>query len=348
MNVNERNDIIFGVEGGIGLITLTRPSALNALTHAMVKAMYHQLQVWENEPKIRAVLVAGEGRAFCAGGDVVAAYRSGKAGAPPYEYFRDEYKLNACIGRYKKPYISLLDGIFMGGGAGISVHGSHRIVTENTLFAMPEGAIGFFPDVGASYFLNRLSGGFGLYLGLIGARLRWGDCVQSGIATHAVAHADIAQLRARLIAGEAIDSLLAHFQKTVHYETSSLDRAVIAACFKCPDLDQIIKNLHYERAQGHALAQHCLDAMAKQAPVSLKVFCAQMRQSANLSLEECLKMEYRIACRFLQEHNFYEGVRAVLVDKDNKPQWQPATCEAIDEAQLVAYFEPLTHELDLA
>jgi len=179
-------DISFFKEGRTGIVRLTRPKVLNALNGKMVKALSKALHSWETDDDVLCVLIEGEGRAFCSGGDIVAAYKSGKAGKPDYHYFTEEYRLNAYIGEFPKPYIAILDGICMGGGAGISVHGSHRIVTENTIFSMPESSIGFFPDVGAGEFLPRLSDNFGIYLALTGEHLKWGDCLQTGLATHGV------------------------------------------------------------------------------------------------------------------------------------------------------------------
>src|SRR5690606_17764352 len=236
------SEIGFERKGKAGLIKLTRTAALNALTHKMILALDRALQEWEDDPEVACVILEGEGRAFCAGGDVVAAYKAGQAGTPAYEFFRDEYRLNARIGRFPKPYISLINGIVMGGGAGISVHGSHRIVTENTLFAMPETGSGFFPDVGGSAFLPHLPGNFGLYLALTGNRIRWGDCLQSGIATHAVKSDALDALREELIATADLDALQ-NYRQRPDFETSAEMRQVIAQSF------------------AHGTLKECIDAL---------------------------------------------------------------------------------------
>ena len=194
MDFGGGEEIGFERRGRAGIVTLTRPKALNALTHGMVLALARALAAWEADDAVAVVVVRAEGRAFCAGGDILKVYEAGRAGERPVAFFADEYRLNAAIARCSKPYVALVDGIVMGGGVGISVHGSHRVFTENAVFAMPEVGIGFFPDVGGSFFLPRLKGAFGAYLALTGNRIRWGDALWSGIATHVAKSADIPAL----------------------------------------------------------------------------------------------------------------------------------------------------------
>ncbi|MBJ6131881.1 enoyl-CoA hydratase/isomerase family protein [Ochrobactrum sp. Q0168] len=331
------DEISFERKGKAGLVKLTRTAALNALTHKMILALDRALQAWENDPEVACVILEGEGRAFCAGGDVVAAYKSGREGTPAYEFFRDEYRLNARIGRFPKPYISLINGIIMGGGAGISVHGSHRIVTENTMFAMPETGIGFFPDVGGSAFLPHLHDNFGYYLALTGNRIRWGDCLQSGIATHAVAASDLNDVRDDLIASADIDAALTRSQYP-DFETSAETRHVINECFSGATLADCLALLDKAAASGSKPATDILNVIATRSPTSVAVTFRQIADGRPLNLDDCMRMEYRIASRMLEAHDFYEGVRALLIDKDGAPSWQPASIEDVKPEQVNAYF----------
>ena len=334
------SDISFERRGKAGLGKLTPPSPLNALTHDMVLALDRALQAWEQDPEVALVIVEGEGRAFCAGGDVAAAYRAGKSGAPAYDFFRDEYRLNARIGRFPKPYVALLDGIVMGGGAGISVHGSHRIVTENTLFAMPETAIGFFPDVGGSAFLPRLHDKFGYYLALTGNRVRWGDCLQSGIATHAVEARDLNDLRDDLVTTADLDAALVRCQYP-DFETDMETRQVIGEGFSGETLEDCLSVLEKMAASGSRPAADILKVIATRSPTSVAVIFREMSEGLALDLDDNMRMEYRIASRMIEGHDFYEGVRAVLVDKDGAPAWQPVSLDAVTPAQVDAYFAGL-------
>lgn len=334
------SEISFERKGKAGLVRLTRPSALNALTHDMILALHRALDTWEIDPAVACMILEGDGRAFCAGGDVVAAYRAGRDGAPAYDFFRDEYRLNARIGRFSKPYISLLNGIVMGGGAGISMHGSHRIVTENTLFAMPETGIGFFPDVGGSAFLPHLHDNFGYYLALTGNRIRWGDCLQSGIATHAVAADDFEDMRDDLIATANIDAIPARSQHP-DFETPPETRQVIAECFSHATLEECFAALQRLADNGSKPAIDILTVLAARSPTSLAVTFRQIAEGRLLGLDDCMRMEYRIASRMIEGHDFYEGVRAVLIDKDGAPIWQPASSDEVKPQVINAYFANL-------
>ncbi|ABQ60899.1 hypothetical protein H721_00774 [Brucella ovis IntaBari-2006-46-332] len=334
------SEIGFERKGKAGLVKLTRTAALNALTHNMILALDRALQAWEDDPEVACVILEGEGRAFCAGGDVVAAFKAGQAGTPAYEFFHDEYRLNARIGRFPKPYVSLINGIVMGGGAGISVHGSHRIVTENTMFAMPETGIGFFPDVGGSVFLPHLHDNFGYYLALTGNRIRWGDCLQSGIATHAVAASDLEDVRDDIIATGDIDAALTRSQYP-DFETSVEIRQLVAECFSGATLADCIEALERAAEAGNKSARDTLTVMATRSPTSLAVTFRQLADGRPLGLDDCMRMEYRITSRMLEEQDFYEGVRALLIDKDGAPAWKPATLEEVKPEQVNAYFANL-------
>lgn len=339
------DDVYFATHGAAGLIRLRRAKALNALTHNMVLAIERALLQWAADTQIKSVVIEGEGRAFCAGGDVVAAYHAGKNGSPLYDFFKDEYRLNRLIGAYKKPYIALLDGITMGGGAGISVHGSHRIVTENTLFAMPESGIGFFTDVGASAFLPDLADRFGFYLGLTGGGIRWGDCLQSGIATHALHAWQLGILRERLIAGEEPATVLtgdtAITLAQPDWETPDTERALIARCCAGETIEQCILSFMLAGRSGDETAAAIAQLLERRSPTSLKAIFtlyseaeAFIRKNPALStndrLDRQLHIEYALAEILLARHDFYAGVGAVLVDKTDNPVWQPATLQQVE------------------
>ncbi|PRD45957.1 3-hydroxyisobutyryl-CoA hydrolase [Phyllobacterium phragmitis] len=343
-----QGEIVFERRGRAGLVRLTRPAALNALTHGMVKALRRALIAWEADPQVACVIVEGEGRAFCSGGDVVAAYDAGRNGSPPYEFFADEYRLNAHIGRYSKPYVAFLNGIVMGGGVGISVHGSHRVVTENTLFAMPEVGIGFFPDVGGSAFLPHLAHHFGTYLALTGNRIRQGDCLGTGIATHAIAAEKIERIRSLLIDTGDVGVAFSDTANTPkpEFETDAQTRQLIARCFGEATLEDCIAALS-KMAQdgsvkaGSEVAQNILSVLESRSPTSLHVTFRLIAEGRALKMDDCMRMEYRILNRMLQGHDFYEGVRVALIDRGSKPHWKPARLEDVAPQDVDAYFMPL-------
>ncbi|WP_332060858.1 enoyl-CoA hydratase/isomerase family protein [Bartonella sp. CB74] len=338
------NDISFTKEGHAGIIKLTRSSALNALNHQMISALKKALNTWERDNDISCVLIEGEGRAFCVGGDVVEIYHMGKADSS-YQYFSDKYRLDAYIKRFPKPYISLLNGICMGGGVGISIYGSYRVVTENTLFAMPECAIGFFPDVGASFFLPRLPDYFGVYLALTGARIKWGDCLNLGLATHAVPEAELDIIKKSII--EQGDPILALKEReiTKDYETNHEIRHVIRICFGTNTLEECMKLLYKKSKEGLLFAKECYDILQSRSPTSLKIIWRQMKQKSFQTLEDCMKIENRIAHHMINSHDFREGVRAMLIDKDQKPKWHPDKLSKVTSKTIDAYFQPVKREL---
>jgi len=324
-------------EGDLGRLTLNRPSALNALTQPMCEAVLDALTAWEGDPTITAVLVdAVPGPAFCAGGDIRAIYDLGKAGdARALEFFVAEYSMIGAIARITKPYISILDGIVMGGGAGISVHGGFRIVTENTLFAMPETAIGFFPDVGGSYFLSRCPGAMGMYLGLTGSRIDAADMIYLGLATHYVAQARIEELVTRLVRGETPEDALAVLAAASGNSRLSEKRTVIDRVFSAGSLEKILIGLTAEKDWGRATAE----LLHSRSPTSLSLVHRQLNEGATRSLESCLEMELGITGKLLKGHDFYEGVRAVLLDKDQTPHWRPGRIEDVDAKKIAEFFQ---------
>jgi enoyl-CoA hydratase/carnithine racemase len=308
----------------------------------MVSAMLAQLRVWADDPAIAAVLIdAVPGRAFCAGGDIRALYESGKKdGEEARAFFATEYRLNAAIHALPKPYIAVIDGVAMGGGAGVSVHGRFRVVSERAVFAMPETAIGLFPDIGASYFLPRLPGAIGMYLALTGVRIGPTDMVYTGIATHFVKLERQAEIAPRLAAGEPAQSLLASLSIEAAPAPLAECRAAVDRTFSQPSVEAILEALGQEGQWGEELRRLLLT----RSPTSLKVSFRQMGAGAGRTLESCLAMEYRVACRMLESHDFYEGVRAAVIDKDQAPRWDPPQLPLVSDADIAHFFSQLEHE----
>ncbi|MBI1775457.1 MAG: enoyl-CoA hydratase/isomerase family protein [Proteobacteria bacterium] len=341
-------DIGFQVERGIAFVTLNRPKALNALTLEMIQAIASRLSRWASDPAVHAVVIQGEGeRAFCAGGDVRAVYDSVKAAPSDLHraFFVDEYRLNRAIHRFPKPYIALIDGITMGGGMGLSVHGGIRVATERTLSAMPETGIGLFPDIGATWFLNRCPGRLGLYLALTGARLRGADVLYAGIATDFVESGRLAELKRAL--GEAdwsrdpsetASTTVRRFagspgEAALRQHESAIDRA-----FAGDSVEAILAELAGLKTEW---ANATLATLAGKSPTSLKLTLEQLRRGKTLSIEAALIMEFRMVQRCMAGHDFFEGIRALLVDKDLKPVWRPQHLEEVRAADIEAYFAPL-------
>jgi len=323
------------------------------MTLNMCELMLPQLQAWAKDDAIKAVVVRGAGeKAFCAGGDIVRLYEDGKANKPyPLTFWNIEYRLNTLIKRYPKPYIALIDGIVMGGGVGVSVHGSYRVATDRTTFAMPETGIGLFPDVGGTYFLPRLPASAGMYLGLTGKRLKGPDCVALGLADAYVPHDRLADLETKL-ANEAksdvdeISYLIGQFGEPVKNAPISADRTPISKHFSQTSVEGILKSLESEQSEW---ADAQITTMKSKSPLSMKVTHRQLSTGGSLSFEECMKLEWRACNRFAKTPDFYEGVRALLIDKDNKPNWQPATLADVSTDLVESYFAPLPgNELDLS
>lgn len=344
--------VLFEEKGALGKIVLNRPQALNALTLEMAIAMKARLEAWARDERIAAVVVRGQPREdgkapFCSGGDIRALYegrtdpehRAGRA------FYWHEYRLDARVFHFPKPYLSLIDGVVMGGGVGISVHGSHRIFTERALFAMPETGIGLFPDVGGTYFLPRLPDAAGVYLALSGQRLKAADALALGVATHHVPSARLealeealAEAAARPDAPAAIERALAGFSADPGPAALAGTSAAIARCFAGPSVEAVMAALEAEAGEW---ARRERATLATKSPTSLKVTFRQMREGAWLAFDDCMRLEYRLALRFLEGHDFYEGIRAAIVDKDNAPKWRPATLEEVSEEAVAAYFAPL-------
>jgi enoyl-CoA hydratase len=351
--MSSNSDILFDRRGAAGLVTLNRPQALNAVTHGMVRALAAQLDAWRDDPAVTRIVVSAAGeRAFSAGGDIRALYELGKAGrqADALAFWREEYELNTAIKRYPKPYVALIDGIVMGGGVGLSVHGSHRVAGDRFLFAMPEVGIGFFPDVGGTWFLPRLPGELGAYCALTGERLKTADGVGAGVATHRVSSARFADLRDALCGNVAVDALLAAFAEPAGEGPVLARRPAIDRLFVGDRVEDILAQLDGEATRGGADAEWAAATAAtirSRAPVSLKVALAQVRRGKTWSFEECMRAEFRIVSRFVYDHDFFEGVRAAVIDKDNAPRWRPAALADVDDAEIERHFAPLERELVL-
>ena len=340
MDFGGGDEIRFERQGRAGIVTLTRPKALNAVTHGMVKALSAALHAWEDDAGVDLVIVRGEGRAFSAGGDILQVYEAGRAGKPPVDFFADEYRLNAQIARFKKPYIALIDGIVMGGGVGVSFHGSHRVMTENAVFAMPEVGIGFFPDVGGSHILPDLGGSFGMYLALTANRIKYGDALWSGLATHTIKAEDQAGLIERFAQTGETESVLRGFFRPARRETDRPTLESIARHFSQPSLEDIVGSLE-RAAPGDAFAAATLATIRTRSPTSLAVAWRQISAGLTLSMDECMRMEFRILNRMLAGHDFYEGIRAAIIEKGSKPHWRPEALDAVRQEDVDAYFAPL-------
>jgi enoyl-CoA hydratase len=348
------DEILLGRAGGLATLTINRPQALNALTLDNYRRFAPALTAWAKDPSVHAVLVRGAGgRAFCAGGDVRAVYEAGRgiSGDPDLTavFFREEYELIRRIHRFPKPYIAIIDGITMGGGAGISVNGAYRVATERTLFAMPETAIGLFPDIGATRFLNRCPGHVGRYLGLTGARLRAADALYCGFATHVVAQDQVEALVAALAetawprdGGSAqAAALLAEFTHDPDPPPLAALCRAIDRCFAGGSVEAILDRLATEATGGGADAGWAAETRAgllTKSPTSLKVTLRQLVVGRDYNVEQALELEYRLTQHFMAAHDFYEGVRAVLIDKDQSPHWRPPTLAETGDEMIDAYF----------
>ncbi|XP_062566224.1 3-hydroxyisobutyryl-CoA hydrolase, mitochondrial-like isoform X2 [Saccostrea cucullata] len=350
------DDVIAEMIDTKGVITLNRPKVLNSLNLSMIRKIFPKLTEWENDPHTTMVIIKGSGdKAFCAGGDIRAVTEAGKVGDRlAQDFFREEYILNNKIGTYEIPYIALIDGITMGGGVGLSVHGMFRVATEKTVFAMPETAIGLFPDVGGGYFLPRLGGKLGVYLALSGFRLKGRDVLKAGVATHFVQSSKIPELESALL---GLDNARAHDIGEVleNFQNMSTDipdtdfilephMEEIDKLFDGDTVEQIVENL---KKEGSEWAKKQLHTLSKMSPTSMKITLRQILEAETMTLQDVLVMEYRLSQRCVEDHDFYEGVRAVLVDKDQSPKWNPPTLEKVTPQKVDWYFSPLPSEREL-
>lgn len=335
------NDILFETSGRAGIVTLNRPKALNALTEAMIAGFDEALAEWARDDAVQRVVVrAVDGKAFCAGGDlrIIEARRAGAI-----DFFAAEYRLNHRIATYAKPFIALIDGICMGGGVGVSVHGSHRIASENLVFAMPEVGVGLVPDVGSTHVLAQMADEAGMWLGLTGARLGRDEAASVGFVTHPVEASRL---------GDALDRA-AHARQLAALDDLA-DRpepraadvvAVLAEAFAATTVAAVLDRL--DAAEHQAAADAARDVRTK-SPTSIMVAFEAIRRAKGRSITECIATEFRIVSRILDGHDLYEGIRATLIDKDNRPRWDPAELDKVDPGDVEAHFaEAPLGDLDL-
>ncbi len=348
--MSDGNDIIFERSGLAGLVTLNKPETLNAVTDDMLTALNAQLDVWQGDDSVERVIIqAVPGRAFSAGGDIRHLYECGISKQYDFEFFAREYRLNARIAKFPKPYIALINGIAMGGGVGVSFHGSYRIAGEGLSFAMPEVGIGFFPDIGASYFLSRLPGKTGLYLGLTGERVNKPDALWCGLATHGCLTDDLPKIVQNLCHEPNLNGLLTQLTEA---QSSSLDakgpiesaQEWIDFHFVAPTVAAILDSLEQSANKGGEEADwagRTLKSLRQKSPTSLEIAFRQIGLGAQLDIDGCMQMEYRIVRRILTGTEFYEGIRAAIIDKDRSPNWQPAQLQDIAAADIDKHFADL-------
>jgi enoyl-CoA hydratase len=341
--------VLTKVEGGVGYLTLNRPNALHALNLEMCETIYAALRIWAHDPSVHLVVVdhAEGSRGFCAGGDIAMLRESGMGDAQEARaFFAEEYRMNAAIEAFPKPYLALMDGVTMGGGVGLSVHGSHRVATERTLFAMPETGIGLFPDVGGGWFLPRLRGELGTWLALTGARLKGADVAAARVATHFLPSELLPHLKKQIAdadfsagAAEMLGEILARLTHSVPAGSFEANMATIDACFASDRAEDIVAALD---ANGSEWAAEQANAIRSKSPETVKVALRQVREGAACeTFEENMRMEYRIGWRKVQSPDFIEGVRAVIIDKDHSPSWAPDTLEGVSDDHVAGFFAPL-------
>lgn len=336
------DEVLVRVEGRVGRLTLNRPQALHALTTNICRLITQALLAWKDDPGVELVLLDHSGeRGFCAGGDIRMLAESGAAdGAAAREFFFTEYRLNHLLFVYDKPVVAVMDGVTMGGGVGLSAPARYRVATERTTYAMPETGIGLFPDVGGGWFLPRMPGHIGLWLALTGARIKAADCELVGMATDFIPQAQIEAFKAALIADPAaVETLLTEYEGDAGRPTLAQHQDEIDRIFGLESVDAIVAALE---AAGTDWAREQLKVLATKSPQTMKVAFRQLRLGgAAKTFAENMAMEYRIGARVVRRHDFIEGVRAVIVDKDNAPKWSPATVSGVSEAMLDEIFAPL-------
>ncbi|OBH17075.1 enoyl-CoA hydratase/isomerase family protein [Mycolicibacter sinensis] len=340
----ESDEVLARVDSGVGLLTLNRPQAINSLTLPMVTAMTTALSTWADDPSVRAVVLSGAGeRGLCAGGDVVAIYHSAKAdGADARRFWHDEYLLNAQIGAFGKPYVSLMDGIVMGGGVGVGAHANTRVVTDTTKMAMPEVGIGFIPDVGGTYLLSRAPGHLGLHAALTGAPFSGADAIALGFADHFVPHDALGDFTATIVADGVAEALQRH---AVEPPPSPLaaQREWIDECYAHDTVAEITAALAGHGSPGATAAA---ELIGTRSPIACAVTLESVRRAGSLAtLEDVLVQEFRVSTASLRSHDLVEGIRAQLVDKDRNPQWSPATLAEVSAADIETYFAPAEPDL---
>ncbi|WP_369382793.1 enoyl-CoA hydratase/isomerase family protein [Streptomyces sp. cg36] len=339
--------VLLRTEGHAAHITLNRPKALNALTHPMVLRIDEALSAWADDPRVAQVVIDGAGeRGLCAGGDIRAIHEDARTGGTASaDFWRDEYRLNALIARYPKPYVALMDGIVMGGGVGVSAHGSVRIVTERSKVAMPETGIGFVPDVGGTYLLALAPGELGTHLALTGAPVGAADALLCGLADHFVPSSQLPPL-VKDLSTSPVHDVLERYVTQPPPGTLDAARDWIDHCYAADTAEEIIERL---RASGVPAAKEAADTLLSKSPTAVKVTLAALRRARHLGpLERVLEQEYRVSCAALASADLVEGIRAQVIDKDRDPHWSPATLAHVTPAHVDRYFAPPgTRELRL-
>ena len=336
------DDVLFSTDRNVGRIRLNRPKAIHALTREMCDAMSEVLLAWREDPSIQVVVIDhAEGRGFCAGGDVVMLARSGADDASDAKrFFFSEYRLNHLLFTYPKPTVAIMDGITMGGGVGISLPCEYRVATQNTRLAMPETGIGLFPDVGGGWYLSRLPGRVGQFMALTGARLDASECLYLGLATNYIEQASLEELHERILkAPGRIQGALGAAAAIAPDAKIESNMGQITKLFASDRLEDVLAALEED---GSDWAQSELATLKSKSPLSCKVSLRLLAEGANRSsFAEEMRAEYALAGRIVRTHDFREGVRALLIDKDNNPQWDPPTPEEVDDEMLDVLFEPL-------
>lgn len=331
-------EVLFERRGQLGIATLNRPKAVNALTLGMVEALDAQLTAWAEDDAVSTVLIRGAGdRGLCAGGDIVAIYQDMLNGSDATaKFWATEYRLNSLIARYPKPYVALMDGLVLGGGVGISAHGSVRVVTERTRTGMPETTIGFVPDIGGTLLLSRSPGEAGTHAALTGAHLSGADALFLGLADHFVPSDKLPALTEALESSTA-EAAVGRFAQEPPVSAVERQRHWIDAAYASDDAEEIVHRL---RTAGGEAAM-AAETIESKSPTAVKVALASLRRARDLSLEAVMDQEYRVGLRFLAGPDFREGIRAQVVDKDRNPRWQPATLAEVGATDVEACFESL-------
>ncbi len=339
-----KHDVVVRREGALGHLTLNRPAAYNALTLGMVRTVDAALDLWEDDPQVALLLIDGAGdRAFCAGGDIRALYEASRAGLrdPLSDFFRLEYRLNARIARYRKPIVTAMHGMTMGGGIGLGAHASHRVVTERSVLAMPEVKIGFAPDVGGTYLLSRAPGELGAHLALTGGRLGPADALLCGLADVHVPAERLHELRIALARCRSADDVRACLAQVGTAPAPGELEAARGWIDRCYGFDAVEDILDALEAAPEPAARAAAAEIAGNAPTSLKVTLQALRDARLLGLEDCLDREFRISLSITARPDFVEGVRAAIVDKDREPRWRPARLSDVGRHDVLRHFEPV-------
>lgn len=331
-------EVRFERRGRLGLITLNRPRAINALTHGMVREIHRQLDAWRDDDAVATIAITGAGeRGLCAGGDIVGLYRDATEGdgSEAAAFWADEYRLNAAIARFPKPYVAIQDGIVLGGGIGVSAHGSHRVVTERSSLGLPETGIGFVPDVGATWLLSRAPHRLGLRLAMSAASVGAADAILVGLADRFVPSERILDLLRALETQDA-DAAIAAVQAPAGDPALAAEAAWTERVFASGSVPEVLDALEREETPEAAAVR---ERIAAKSPIAVAVALEAIRRAEALaSLEEALEWEYRVSCHAARTHDFIEGVRAQVIDKDRNPRWQPAGHDDVTHEQVEAYF----------